>query len=62
MTGEDTWDGVAVDLDADGALLVRDASGTIRRLVSEEVSIRVPSAELSRANVGRGTKHMDAEP
>jgi BirA family biotin operon repressor/biotin-[acetyl-CoA-carboxylase] ligase len=47
MTGEDTWDGVAVDLDADGALLVRDASGTIRRLVSEEVSIRVPSAELS---------------
>jgi BirA family biotin operon repressor/biotin-[acetyl-CoA-carboxylase] ligase len=54
MAGDDTWDGVAVDLDADGALLVRDGSGTIRRLVSEEVSIR----ELY-FNVQRGTRNAE---
>jgi BirA family biotin operon repressor/biotin-[acetyl-CoA-carboxylase] ligase len=45
MAGDATWDGVAVDLDADGALLVRDPSGTMRRLVSEEVSVRELRAE-----------------
>ncbi|MFB3819025.1 MAG: biotin--[acetyl-CoA-carboxylase] ligase [Candidatus Methylomirabilales bacterium] len=38
------WRGVAVNIDETGALLVQDAGGAVRRLVSEEVSVRAPSA------------------
>jgi len=39
------WDGIAVDLDGDGALLVRDEAGAIRRVLADDVSIRVSDAE-----------------
>jgi BirA family biotin operon repressor/biotin-[acetyl-CoA-carboxylase] ligase len=44
LTSGQPWHGVATDIDETGALLVRDADGVIHRLVSEEVSIGVPSA------------------
>jgi BirA family biotin operon repressor/biotin-[acetyl-CoA-carboxylase] ligase len=34
------WQGNAVDLDADGALLVRDETGAVRRVLADDVSIR----------------------
>jgi BirA family transcriptional regulator, biotin operon repressor / biotin---[acetyl-CoA-carboxylase] ligase len=34
------WNGVALDLDGDGALLVRDAGGAVRRVLADDVSIR----------------------
>jgi len=34
------WQGKAVDLDQDGALLVRDATGTVQRVIADDVSIR----------------------
>ena len=34
------WQGIALDLDADGALLVRDETGTVRRVLADDVSIR----------------------
>ncbi len=39
-TGTARWQGTAVDLDEDGALLVRDAQGTIRRVLADDVSVR----------------------
>ena len=42
---EDAWRGVALDLDGDGALLVRDEAGRVRRVLAEDVSIRVPGVE-----------------
>jgi BirA family transcriptional regulator, biotin operon repressor / biotin---[acetyl-CoA-carboxylase] ligase len=42
LAGE-TWRGTALDLDDDGALLVRDEAGVIRRVLSDDVSIRVPA-------------------
>jgi BirA family biotin operon repressor/biotin-[acetyl-CoA-carboxylase] ligase len=44
LAGDERWSGLAVDLDADGALLVRDGRGEIRRVVSAEVSIRLTGA------------------
>jgi BirA family biotin operon repressor/biotin-[acetyl-CoA-carboxylase] ligase len=44
INGTGSWSGLALDLDNEGALLVRDERGTVHRLISEEVSIRVPSA------------------
>lgn len=38
--GEGTWRALAVDLDAYGALLVRDEAGDLRRLVAGEVRVR----------------------
>ncbi len=35
-----SWQGEALDLDPDGALLVRDAAGTLRRVLAADVSIR----------------------
>jgi len=37
---EGTWRGVAMDLDGDGALLVRAEHGGVRRVIASEVSIR----------------------
>jgi BirA family transcriptional regulator, biotin operon repressor / biotin---[acetyl-CoA-carboxylase] ligase len=34
------WTGVALDLDRDGALLVRDAAGAVHRVLADDVSIR----------------------
>jgi len=39
-TGETRWQGTAVDLDDDGALLVLDAHGTVQRVLAADVSIR----------------------
>jgi BirA family biotin operon repressor/biotin-[acetyl-CoA-carboxylase] ligase len=39
-TGATRWQGTAVDLDEDGALLVCDAQGTIRRVLADDVSVR----------------------
>jgi BirA family biotin operon repressor/biotin-[acetyl-CoA-carboxylase] ligase len=39
-SGTDRWQGVAVDLDADGALLVRGEDGAVRRVLADDVSIR----------------------
>lgn len=36
-----TWEGIASDVDADGALLVRTASGEVRRVLAGEVTLRV---------------------
>jgi BirA family biotin operon repressor/biotin-[acetyl-CoA-carboxylase] ligase len=38
--GETRWQGTAVDLDDDGALLVLDAQGAVRRVLADDVSIR----------------------
>jgi len=40
LSGEGTWQGVAMDLDADGALLVRAEHGGLRRVIASDVSIR----------------------
>jgi BirA family biotin operon repressor/biotin-[acetyl-CoA-carboxylase] ligase len=39
-SGADRWQGVALDLDEDGALLVRAEDGAVRRVLAEDVSIR----------------------
>ncbi len=44
LIGDERWRGLAVDLDADGALLVQEASGALRRVVAGEVSIRMTGA------------------
>lgn len=40
IAGEERWRGLAVDLDADGALLVREEDGGVRRVLAGDVSIR----------------------
>ncbi|MFA5027097.1 MAG: hypothetical protein WC713_04430, partial [Candidatus Methylomirabilota bacterium] len=40
LDGAERWEGLAVDLDPDGALLVRDDAGTLRCVQAGEVSIR----------------------
>ena len=40
LAGEGTWQGVAMDLDSDGALLVRAEHGGVRRVIASDVSIR----------------------
>lgn len=42
LAGSEDWQGQAVDLDPDGALLVRDESGATRRVVAGDVSIQTP--------------------
>jgi BirA family biotin operon repressor/biotin-[acetyl-CoA-carboxylase] ligase len=37
---EERWQGLAVDLDVDGALLVREGGGELRRVLAGDVSIR----------------------
>ena len=39
-SGTGRWRGVALDLDADGALLVRSESGAVRRVLADDVSVR----------------------
>jgi len=39
-TGEEKWQGTALDLDEDAALLVRDETGTVHRVLAADVSIR----------------------
>ena len=39
---EERWQGLAVDLDADGALLVRQEGGELRRVIASDVSVRTP--------------------
>jgi len=39
-SGADRWLGVALDLDEDGALLVRAEDGAVRRVLADDVSIR----------------------
>jgi len=41
LAGDERWSGLAVDLDTDGALLVRKENGTVRRVVAGDVSIRL---------------------
>ena len=43
LAGDERWSGLAVDLDADGSLLVREQGGTLRRVVAGDVSIRMIS-------------------
>jgi BirA family biotin operon repressor/biotin-[acetyl-CoA-carboxylase] ligase len=40
LAGAEEWRGLAIDLDPDGALLVRDEAGAVRRVVAGDVSIR----------------------
>jgi BirA family transcriptional regulator, biotin operon repressor / biotin---[acetyl-CoA-carboxylase] ligase len=40
LAGSEEWRGHAEDLDADGALLVRDETGALRRVIAGDVSIR----------------------
>lgn len=40
LAGAEKWRGLAIDLDPDGALLVRDEAGSVRRVVAGDVSIR----------------------
>jgi BirA family biotin operon repressor/biotin-[acetyl-CoA-carboxylase] ligase len=40
LGGEGGWEGLAEDLDADGALLVREEGGGLRRVLASDVSIR----------------------
>jgi len=40
LAEEGTWQGVAMDLDSDGALLVRAEDGGLRRVIASDVSIR----------------------
>jgi BirA family biotin operon repressor/biotin-[acetyl-CoA-carboxylase] ligase len=40
LSDEGQWRGLAVDLDTDGALLVRGGSGELRRVLAGDVSIR----------------------
>ncbi len=40
VAAEERWEGLAVDLDADGALLVQEATGAFRRVLASDVSIR----------------------
>ncbi|HSB78397.1 MAG TPA: biotin--[acetyl-CoA-carboxylase] ligase [Candidatus Methylomirabilis sp.] len=42
LVGSEEWRGQAVDLDPDGALLVRDESGATRKVLAGDVSIRTP--------------------
>lgn len=42
LAGDERWSGLALDLDADGALLVRKDNGSLRRVVAGDVSIRMP--------------------
>jgi len=37
---EGRWQGLAVDLDGDGALLVQEEAGAVRRVIAGDVSIR----------------------
>jgi BirA family biotin operon repressor/biotin-[acetyl-CoA-carboxylase] ligase len=46
LAGDERWSGLAVDLDSDGALLVRDGRGEVRRVVAADVSIRSPGAQM----------------
>jgi BirA family biotin operon repressor/biotin-[acetyl-CoA-carboxylase] ligase len=46
LAGDERWSGLAVDLDADGALLVQDGRGELRRVVAAEVSIRSPGKHM----------------
>ena len=39
---EECWQGIATDLDDDGALVVREEGGAIRRVIAGHVSIRTP--------------------
>jgi len=39
-TGGEQWQGTALDLDEDGALLVVDAQGDVQRVLADDVSIR----------------------
>lgn len=40
VAAPERWQGTALDLDADGALLVKDHAGTIHRVLAADVSIR----------------------
>ncbi len=42
VAGDERWVGLAVDLDADGALLVYERTGACRRVLASDVSIRTP--------------------
>lgn len=38
--GDVQWQGTALDLDDDGALLVRDSHGTVQRILAADISVR----------------------
>ncbi len=45
IDGKERWEGHAVDLDEDGALLVRDAAGVVRCVHAGDVSLRAAERE-----------------
>jgi len=53
-SGAAPWRGLAWDLDRDGALIVRDGSGALRRVVAGDVSIRPAAGRI--AEPGEFTK------
>jgi BirA family biotin operon repressor/biotin-[acetyl-CoA-carboxylase] ligase len=40
LADDGRWQGMALDLDTDGALLVQDEAGTVHRVLADDVSIR----------------------
>jgi len=39
-TGDSIWEGIAEGVDADGALLVRRADGSLERIIAGDVTVR----------------------
>jgi BirA family biotin operon repressor/biotin-[acetyl-CoA-carboxylase] ligase len=46
-SGSQRWLGLAWDLDRDGSLIVRDATGSLRRVVAGDVSIRIAGGRVA---------------
>jgi BirA family biotin operon repressor/biotin-[acetyl-CoA-carboxylase] ligase len=47
QSGNQRWWGLAWDLDRDGSLIVRDGTGTLRRVVAGDVSIRIARGRVA---------------
>ena len=52
-SGAERWSGLAWDLDQDGALIVRDGSGALRRVVAGDVSIRPAAGRIAQSGESR---------
>jgi BirA family biotin operon repressor/biotin-[acetyl-CoA-carboxylase] ligase len=52
-SGAEPWWGLAWDLDRDGALIVRDGTGALRRVVAGDVSIRLAGANVAQKVAGK---------
>ena len=49
-TGDRAWDGLAEGVDADGALLVRRADGSLERIIAGDVSVRSSAKGQSKTS------------